>query len=89
MSKGFETKVLVEIKLSKNSNLVHGNETQLETYKRSERTMRAFYVVIDVGRMGKRDERLIKLRNEAASKSEPLSELIFIDGTLKASASKR
>lgn len=51
--------------------------------------MRAFYVVIDVGRMGKKDDRLVKVRNEASSRGEPLSELVFVDGTLKASASKR
>jgi hypothetical protein len=89
MSKGFEARVLVEIKLSTNSNLVHGYETQLETYKRSERTIRAFYVVIDVGRMGKKDNRLIKMRNEASSRGKPLSELVFVDGSVRASASKR
>lgn len=89
ISKGFEAKVLVEIKLSTNSKIIHGYETQLETYKKSERTMRAFYVVVDVGRMGKKDERLVKVKNDASSKGEPLSELVFVDGTIKASASKR
>lgn len=89
MSKGFTLKVLVEIKLSTNSKLVHGYETQLETYKRSEHTMRAYYVVIDVGRMGKKDERLLRVKNDASSRLEPLSELVFVDGTVKPSASKR
>ncbi len=89
LSKDFKSKVLVEIKLSTNTKLVHGYKTQLETYKRSERTMRAFYVVIDVGRIGKKDEYLFKVRNEASSKGKPLSELVLVDGTLKASASKR
>jgi hypothetical protein len=89
ISKGFNAKVLVEIKLSTNPNLVHGYKTQLETYKRAESTMRAFYIVIDVGRMGKKDRHLMKVRNETSSKGEPLSELLFVDGTLKAPASKR
>ena len=89
LSKGFEAKVLVEIKLSTNSKLVHGYETQLETYKQSERTMRAFYIVIDVGKMGQKHKRLIKVRNDASSRREPLSDLVFVDGTLKPSASKR
>lgn len=89
ISKGFEARVLVEIKLSTNAKIVHGYETQLEIYKKSERTMRAFYVVVDVGRMGKKDERLVKIKNNASSKGEPLSELVFVDGTIKASASKR
>ena len=45
--------------------------------------MRAFYVVIDVGRIGEKDEHLVKVRNEASSKGKSLSELVFIDGTLK------
>jgi len=89
MSRGFNAKVLVETKLSTNSKLVHGYESQLETYKKSEQTMRAYYVVIDVGRMGKKDERLLKVKNDAASSFEPLSELVFVDGTVKPSASKR
>lgn len=89
LSKGFDAKVLVEIKLSTNPKVVHGYETQLETYKESERTMRAFYVVIDVGRMGKKDQQLIKVQNTASSKGHPLSELKIVDGTLKAPASKR
>ena len=56
MSRGFNARVLVETKLSTNTRLVHGYESQLQTYKRSEQTMRAYYVVIDVGRMGKKDE---------------------------------
>jgi hypothetical protein len=89
ISQGFNARVLVEIKLSTNGKSVSGYKAQLETYKESEQTMRAFYVVIDVGRMGKKDERLIKIRNEALSKKEPLSELVFIDGLVKESASKR
>ena len=89
MSKGFNTRVLVEIKLSTNAKLVHGYESQLETYKKSEQAMRAHYVVIDVGRMGKKDERLLKVKNDAASRFEPLSELVFVDGTVRPPASKR
>ncbi len=88
-SKGFDARVLVEIKLSTNSKLVHGYETQLETYKKSELIMRAFYVVINVGRMGKKDKSLTKVRNEASSRREPLSDLVFVDGSVKATASKR
>ena len=88
-SKGFDARVLVEIKLSTNSRLVHGYETQLEIYKQSEQTMRAFYVVIDVGKIGKKDERLLGVRNQASSRGDPLSDLFFVDGTVKSSASKR
>ncbi len=88
-SKGFNERVLVEIKLSTNPKVVSGYETQLEVYRAAEKTMKAVFLVIDVGGMGKKDERLIKLRNKASSKGHPLSELAFVDGSVKLSASKR
>jgi hypothetical protein len=89
MSHGFDSRVLVEIKLSTNPKTVPGYRSQLETYRASEQTMRAFYVVIDVGGMGKKDERLMAIRNDATKNGEPLSELVFVDGTIKESTSKR
>lgn len=86
---GFEERVLVEIKLSTNPNVVHGYKTQLDIYKAAQQTMKAIYLLIDVGRMGSKDKDLIKIRNESAKAGEPLSELEFVDGTLKPSASKR
>lgn len=88
-SQGFNKRVLVEIKLSTNSSTVPGFNNQLEHYKKSQETESATYLVIDVGRMGKKDDRLIKERNEAIKRGEPVSELEFVDGTLKPSPSKR
>ncbi len=88
ISSGFKSRVLVETKLSTNTRTVSGYETQLETYKTSEETIRAIYLVIDVGSMGRKAERLIKIRNKARKQGNPLSELEFIDGRLKPSASE-
>lgn len=88
-STGFEARVLVEVKLSTNTRLVSGYESQLEIYKRSEETMKAFYLVIDVGGMGKKDDRLYKIRNTASAKGYPLSDLEFVDAKIKPTASKR
>ena len=79
----------MEIKLSTNSKLVSGYNTQLEVYKQAQQTTKAIYLVVDVGSMGKKDEKLIAARNAATSRGDPLSDLEFVDGTLKASASKR
>jgi hypothetical protein len=89
LSAGHNVRVLVEIKLSTNSKLLDGYARQLETYKKSQETMRAYYVAIDVGRMAKKGQELTKLRNDASARGDPLSELIFVDGILKPSASKR
>ena len=58
------------------------------TYKDAEETTRGFYVVVDVGRMGKKDEALIKIKNQEAKEGRPTSEIIFIDGKRRESASK-
>lgn len=88
-SKGFNKRVLVEIKLSTNSKVKSGYTAQLEEYKAAQATMRAIYLVIDVGGMGKKDKELVKIRNQESAKGNPLSDLEFVDGTIKESASKR
>lgn len=87
-SKGFSKRVLVEIKLSTNPGVVPGYTSQLEEYRAAEETTRAVYVVIDVGSMGKKEDRLIEIRNNARARGEPLSELEFVDGTIKPPPSK-
>ena len=88
VSSGFTGRVLAEIKLSTNPKVVPGYTMQLETYKGAEETTRGFYVVIDVGGMGNKAEELIKTKNERAAVGLPTSQIIFIDGTRRPSASK-
>ncbi|MEO8332909.1 MAG: hypothetical protein ABI479_10795 [Gallionella sp.] len=88
-SSGFDARVLVEIKLSTNSKIPSGYQTQLEVYKAAEETMKAIYLVIDVGKMGSKEKILVKMRSEAQKRNKPLSDLEFVDGTLKPTASKR
>jgi len=88
VASGFEGRVLVEIKLSTNTKLLRGYDRQLETYKTAEETVRGFYVVIDVGKMGKKANALRGLRNTAIREGHTASPIIFIDGIRKPSASK-
>jgi len=88
-SHGFDKRVLVEIKLSTNSGAVSGYNTQLEVYKQSQETVHAIYLVIDVGKMGNKDTKLLKAKNDAVSRGDPVSDLEFVDAILKPSASKR
>lgn len=88
-SRGFNERILVEIKLSTNNKTVPGYTKQLEIYKTSQQTMKAFYVVINVGSMGKKDKRLMDIRNKYRAQKLPLSDLEIIDGVIKPSASKR
>ncbi len=88
-STSYQNRLLVEIKLSTNSKLITGYETQLEAYKLAEGSMRAIYLVIDVGKMGGKADMLLKKKNERIKKGFPVSDIVFIDGTKKLSASKR
>lgn len=88
VSKGFNGRVLVEIKLSTNSKLVKGYTRQLETYKTAEETQKGFYLVVDVGQMGNKDKALLDAKNEASTRGEETSQIIFVNGIRKPSASK-
>jgi len=84
---GFSSRVLVETKLSNNRKLSHGYAKQLEAYRTAERTSHAFYVVLDVGAIGKKDVELVNMRNEQTRRGFLASELVFIDGFTPPSAS--
>ena len=53
-----------------------------------EKNMRMVYIVIDIGKMGKKNQRIWKLRNDMLGKGLPASEIFIIDGEIKPSASK-
>lgn len=89
ISVGGSSKVIVEIKLSTNSSTVHGYEKQLEIYREAEKTDKAYFVLIDVGGMGTKEERIIDLKNKQVAEGYAASEVIIIDGTPRVSASKR
>lgn len=89
MSAGFAARMLVETKLSTNRRLVHGYETQLEIYRQSEETVKAIYLVVDVGSMGSKDDQLLQIRNDRQSRGEPYSEIVFVDGRRREPASRR
>lgn len=89
ISRGGDLKILVELKKSTNHALLTGYTEQLEAYRESERTVNAHYVVIDLGNLKpERRAALLALRDEAALQGKA-SEIWFVDGTTKASASNR
>ena len=84
-SRGTE-KVLVEIKLSSNSKLVHGYDKQLKAYQNAEPLSKGHLLVLDVGKLGTKWKRL----NEVAKADidfKKLREIHLIDATPKPSAS--
>ena len=87
-SHGFKCKILVELKLSTNNNVVKGYINQLNAYRESEETNFAYYVVIDVGYFRNKEKQLIDIYNKSGSLKSPSSELIVIDGKKRKPASK-
>jgi len=87
-SSGYNARVVVEIKLS-TGKVVHGYRTQLEVYKSAASTERARYVIVDVGRMGKKLQEVLLLKNARAASGKLAAPILVVDGRRKASASKR
>lgn len=86
-SRGFQGRVLVEIKLTKNPKLVHGCTKQLAKYADAEETNSARYLVIDVGNAGSKIEDIMSLRNTAAKEGRRALPIDLVDGTRRPSAS--
>lgn len=85
---GFDTRIVVEIKLSTND-LLHGYTKQLEIYKKAEDTHEGVYLVIDIGSIGQKYNNIQRLRREAIEAGQKTSAIYLIDGNRRESASKR
>ncbi len=89
ISKGYNIRVLTEMKLSSNKRLVHGFTTQLEEYKKAEQTQHSIFVIVDVG--GCSDERWAELENVisyADFENQRVPTVVYVDGKKKPPASK-
>lgn len=88
-SRGYHYRVLTEIKLSSNKQVVHGYEKQLPTYEKSEKTDRSAYVIIRVAKSQSSIKRVNRLHDAAVQSGEKVPKVFVIDGRRKPSASKR
>lgn len=87
VSKGMNSRVLVEIKLSTNTKLKQGLEKQLKVYQEAELPVECFYVVINVGKLAKKEAELETIRLKIQTEYGRAPEVIVIDGLPKKSAS--
>ncbi len=88
-SHGMRAKVVVETKLTSNTQLEHGFTVQVEEYAKAEQTDKRVYLVIDVDRPGAA-ERLADFKGtvealRGGGKSLPV--IVYVDGRPKAPAS--
>lgn len=86
-SVGYNQKINVELKYSKNTNLINGYKLQLNAYNKAEQTNKSFYLVINVDDNSLLDDLLVLYKDERL-KNDNVPELLIIDSKYKDSASK-
>lgn len=86
-SKGAQNKILVEVKLTSNKQLIHGIDKQLPIYMKQENTRKAIYLIIDNGhfKMYESFQNFYNMLDVSAKEKIPY---IYVDGTVQESASK-
>jgi len=84
-SRGFKDRVLVEVKLTTNQNLISGFLNQLPIYQKAEKVARGIYLVIHNGGS---EARLTALQKEAAAAEGNAPHVLIVDGSIRISASK-
>lgn len=87
-SHGYANRLVVEVKRSRGT-VVHGYRTQLEIYKNASGTDAGIFLVIDVGKMGKKLQTIEALRRERIAAGERASLIEVVDAKRRDSASKR
>lgn len=85
VSSGYEGRVLVELKLTSNNQLLHGFTKQLPTYQAAENTQIGILLVIDNG--GASVARLKTFHETVNNAGKLAPKVIMVDGIRKASAS--
>ncbi|WP_404604395.1 hypothetical protein [Caballeronia udeis] len=85
MSSGFDGRVLVEVKLTSNSQLFHGFDKQLPIYQKAERATRGVYLFIDNGMS---EDRMEAFKKHVTSAGADAPEVMIVDGIVRPSASK-
>lgn len=86
-SEGAQNKILVEVKLTSNQQLIHGISKQLPIYMEQENTRKAIYLIIENGHF-KRYESFQNYYNKLDTSTKEKIPYIYVDGTVRESASK-
>ena len=88
LSKGLKRRILVEIKLSTNTQLLKGFEKQLNIYNEAENPISSYYVVVNVGNLTDKWKKLETLREKQLHAKGKAPNLILVNGLPRRSASK-
>jgi hypothetical protein len=87
-STGYTGRYLVELKLS-TGRVVHGYQTQLNVYRDASGQCEASYLVVNVGKMGRKLATIREIRRKLVEKGDSAPSIEGVDARLKPSASKR
>lgn len=82
-SSGYKERIVVEVKLTSNKQLVHGMKTQIREYSKAEKTNQLIYLVID----NKQSERVLKKLYDEYNQMENKPTLLVVSAEIKDSAS--
>jgi hypothetical protein len=88
LSVGYKEQILVEVKKSNNSSLIHGFESQLPEYEKSEATFESIYIIVRINEGENAYKSLSALRQKKLDQGLKVPEIFYIDGRPKKSASK-
>lgn len=88
-SRGYELRILVEIKLSSSKKLVRGFAKQLPAYARSEDAKRTIYIILLVTRSEASIKAIRELIKKAEKEGREVPAVVVIDARIKPTASKR
>jgi hypothetical protein len=89
ISRGYHTRVLVELKRSGNGKIAHGYDQQLARYKVAEGTPDAFFLILDFGDRNADQIAAIQRKAKAAArKGQPHSRVVVVDARQRLSASR-
>ena len=89
LSQGANSKVVVEVKLSSNSRMVHGFEEQLPEYGRAENTDWLILLIIQTTNEERYINSVEAARAEALQNGQRAPEIVRVDARPRPSASKR
>ena len=89
LSAGYKGRMLVEVKKSSNPDLLHGFETQLPAYEKSEATRESIYLILQMSDSKSAIEDVMALRKKKFIEGKKVPEVVMIDARYQVSASKR
>lgn len=88
VSRGYSSRVTVEVKYSSNPHLRNGFTTQLPIYNEADRTDSSVYLIIRTTESTAVIESVRDLRQQATQQGNRVPEIIVVDGRLHPSASR-